>query len=326
MKTATRSICSLSPSLAAMLLLSQAVDGAAPAGLRQEVEVLEAGPTRIEQVKDGLYVIRGPFLPCTTRGCRPGGPDDGLIHEPGDVAVRMTPEGLILIDDKYPENVNDVLTLIRGVTSLPVRYVLNSHHHGDHVSGNATLRALGIDVIGHRNIRENFLKLNQPGAPNIVFADEAAIHLGGVEVRLLHLGRGHTNGDTILYFPDLKTVHMGDLVIDGMPVIDYRGGGSAIEFVRTIERLLAIDFDTAIPGHGRIMNRADVEAYKVRFDTMNQRMRALAKQGVRKEQLQTLEQVRASLRLADLGWDNSVSTTAFMTGIGAYYDEMAAAP
>lgn len=313
--------------LVASLLISQSGTTAQPdARLRQQVEVLEAGPTRIEQVKEGLYVVRGPFIPCTTRGCRPGGPDDGLIHEPGDVAVRVTPEGVILIDDKYPENVNDVLTLVRGVTSLPVRYVLNSHHHGDHVSGNATLRALGIDVIGHRNIRENFLRLNQPGAPNIVFADEAAIYLGGVEIKLMHLGRGHTNGDTILYFPDLKTVHMGDLVIDGMPVIDYRGGGSAIEFVRTIENLLKIDFDTAIPGHGRVMNRADVEAYKTRFDTMNQRMRALAKQGVRKEQLQTLEQVRASLRLADLGWDNSVSTTAFMTSIGAYYDEMAAAP
>ena len=71
--------------------------------LRQDVEVLTAGPTRIEQVKDGLYVIRGPFVPCGTRGCRPGGPDDGLIHEPGDVAARVTPEGVILVDDKYPE-------------------------------------------------------------------------------------------------------------------------------------------------------------------------------------------------------------------------------
>ncbi len=296
-----------------------------PSTLRQDVEVLQAGQMRIDKVKEGLYVVRGPFVPCATRGCRPNGPDDGLIHEPGDVAVRVTPEGLILVDDKYPENLVDVLAQVRSVSSLPVRYLLNSHHHADHVSGNANLRALGIDVIGHRNIRENFLKLKQPGEPNIVFADEAAVFLGGVEVRMLHYGRGHTDGDTILYFPDLKTIHMGDLVIDGMPVIDYRAGGSAIEFVKTIDRLLEIDFDTAIPGHGHVMTRAEVQAYRVRFETMNERLRDLIRRGLKKDQLQTLDQARIQLKLAELGWDNSVSTTAFMTSIGQYYDEMAAA-
>jgi cyclase len=294
--------------------------------LRQDVEILKPGPTRIDEVKNGLYVIRGPFVPCSTRGCRPGGADDGLIHEPGDVAVRVTSEGVILIDDKYPENLSDVMAALRSVTTLPVRYMLNSHHHGDHVSGNANIRAMGIDVIAHRNIRENFLRIKQPGEPNIVFADFSAVYLGGAEVQLHYLGRGHTNGDTVTYFPDLKTVHMGDLVIDGMPVIDYGGGGSAVEFVKTIDNMLKLDFDTAIPGHGRVMTRAEVEAYKGRFEEMNRRMRALAKQRVPKDQLKTLDQIRAALKLADLGWDNSVSTTASINSFSSYYDEMAAAP
>ena len=294
--------------------------------LRQDVEVLTAGPTRIDRVKENLYVIRGPFLPCTTRGCRPNGPDDGLIHEPGDVAVRVTPAGVILVDDKYPENLAEVMAQVRSVTPLPVRYLLNSHHHGDHVSGNANMRALGIDIIAHRNIRENFLRIKQPGEPNIVFADFGAVHLGGVEVQLWHLGRGHTNGDTIAYFPDLKTIHMGDLVIDGMPVIDYAGGGSAIEFVKTIDRMLELDFDTAIPGHGKVMTRAEVEAYGARFKEMNRRMRELARKGTPKDQLRTLEQVRTALQLADLGWEHSVSTTASINSFSQYYDEMRAAP
>jgi glyoxylase-like metal-dependent hydrolase (beta-lactamase superfamily II) len=293
--------------------------------LRQTVEILKQGPARIEKVKDNLYVIRGPFVPCTTRGCRPNGPDDGLIHEPGDVAVRVTPEGAILVDDKYPENLSDVLAQLRSVTALPVRYMLNSHHHGDHVSGNANVRAMGIDVIAHRNIRQNFLALKQPGEPNIVFADYGAVYLGGVEVQLFYFGRGHTNGDTVAYFPDLRTVHMGDLVIDGMPVIDYNGGGSATEFVTTIDRMLKLDFDTAIPGHGRVMTKADVQAYKVRFEAMNQRMRELVRRGVPKDQLKTLDQIRAQLRLAELGWDDSVSTTASINSFGQYYDEIAAA-
>ena len=293
--------------------------------LKQDLEKIVRGPMRIEKVKEGLYVIRGPFNPCGTRGCRPNGPDDGLFHEPGDVAVRVTPAGVILVDDKYPENVADVLVNMKSVTTQPVKYMLNTHHHGDHVSGNANIREMGIDVIAHKNIRENFLRLKQPGEPNIVFADQAAVYLGGVEVQMFYLGRGHTNGDTVIYFPDLKTVHTGDLIIDAMPVIDYGGGGSALEFIKTIDNLLKIDFDTMIPGHGRIMTKDDVRAYRVRFQTMNDRMRDLVRRGVPKEQLATLEQARAQLKLADLGWDNSVSTTAWLPNVGRYYDEIAAA-
>jgi len=144
-------------------------------------------------------------------------------------------------------------------------------------------------------------------------------------VRLLWLGRGHTNGDTVIYFPDLKTVHVGDLIIDGMPVIDYPGGGSAIEFLTTIDNLLKVDFDAVIPGHGKVMTKDDVRAYRVRFQTMNDRLRALIRSGVTKEQLATLDQARARLRLADLGWDDSVSTTTWFGGMSRYYDEMAAA-
>ena len=286
--------------------------------LRQITEKLAAGPMRIDKVKEGLYVIRGPFLKCTPQGCRPNGPDDGLIHEAGDVALRVTSEGLILIDDKFPENVADVLARVKSVSSLPVKYLLNTHHHFDHAGGNANIRAMGIDVIAHKNIRENFLRLNQPGAPNIVFRDQAAVHLGGIEVQLMYLGRGHTNGDTVIYFPDLKTVHTGDLIIDGMPVIDYSGGGSAIEFIQTIDNLLRIDFDTMIPGHGRIMTKDDVRAYRARFAEMNRRMRELARRGVPKNQAQ------AQLKLEDLGWANSVSTTTWASSIDRYYDELAA--
>ena len=285
--------------------------------LKQNTEKLTRGPMRTEKVKDGLYVIRGPFLPCGTRGCRPNGPDDGLIHEPGDVALRVTPEGLILIDDKYPENVPDVLAQVKAVSSLPVKYLLNTHHHGDHASGNVNIRQMGIDIIAHKNIRANFLRIKQPGEPNIVFADQAAVYLGGVEVQLFYLGRGHTNGDTVIYFPDLKTVHTGDLIIDGMPVIDYDAGGSAIEFVKTIDNLLKMDFDTMIPGHGRVMKKDDVRAYRARFAEMNRRMRDLARKKVPKDQVQ------AQLKLDDLGWGNSVSTSAWATSIGRYYDEMA---
>ena len=306
------------------VLLTAAAAVAQQFSLKQNVEVLKEGPIRADKVKDGLYVIRGPFLPCMT-GCRPGQAGDGLIHESGDVAVRVTPDGLIVVDDKFASQAAEVFAQVKKVSPLPVKYVLNSHHHGDHASGNAYARdALGVNIIAHRNIRENFLRIKQAGEPNITFASEAAVHLGGVEVQLRWCGRGHTNGDTVIYFPDLKTIHAGDLVIDAMPVIDYPAGGSAIEFISTIDTLLTLDFDTMIPGHGRIMTKDEVRAYRVRFQTMNERMRALIRRGVTKDQLRTLDQARAELKLADLGWDNSVSTTTWFSSLPQYYDELAA--
>ena len=291
--------------------------------LKQNVEILKEGPMRADKVKDGLYVIRGPFLPCMT-GCRPGQTGDGLIHESGDVAVRVTSEGLIVVDDKFASQAADVFATVKTVSALPVKYLLNTHHHGDHASGNAYVReTLGVNVIAHKNIRENFLRIKQAGEPNITFANEGAVYLGGIEVKLFWFGRGHTNGDTVVYFPELKTIHAGDLIIDAMPVIDYPGGGSALEFISTIDKLLALDFDTMIPGHGRIMTKDEVRAYRTRFHTMNERMRELIRKGVTKDQLKTLDQARAQLRLADLGWDNSVSTTTWFGGIAAYYDEIA---
>jgi glyoxylase-like metal-dependent hydrolase (beta-lactamase superfamily II) len=292
--------------------------------LKQNVEILKEGRIRADKVKEGLYVIRGPFLPCMT-GCRPGQTGDGLIHESGDVAVRVTSEGLIVVDDKFASQAADVFAQVKTVSPLPVKYVLNTHHHGDHASGNAYVRdTLGVNIIAHKNIRENFLRLKQAGEPNITFANEGAVYLGGIEVKMYWFGRGHTNGDTVIYFPDLKTIHAGDLIIDAMPVIDYPGGGSALEFISTIDKLLALDFDMMIPGHGRIMTKDEARAYRTRFQTMNERMRDVIRKGVTKEQMKTLDQARAQLRLADLGWDNSVSTTTWFGNFSSYYDEIAA--
>jgi glyoxylase-like metal-dependent hydrolase (beta-lactamase superfamily II) len=113
-------------------------------------------------------------------------------------------------------------------------------------------------------------------------------------------------------------VHAGDLIVDGMPVIDYAGGGSALEFVSTIGALLEVDFDTLIPGHGRLMTKQEVADYKARFEELNRRMRNLARSGV------TKSEVREKLYLDDLGWNHTVSTTTWETNLERHYEEMAA--
>jgi glyoxylase-like metal-dependent hydrolase (beta-lactamase superfamily II) len=276
-------------------------------------------PMRIEQVKDGLYVIRGPFNRCAPNGCTPAYSDDGLLHEAGDVAVRVTSEGLILVDNKYQENVAEILEKVKSVSTLPVKYVLNTHHHTDHAGGDATFIKT-TEIIAHRNVRENFLRNKQPGAPRVTFTDQASVFLGGVEARAYYFGRGHTNGDAVIYFPDLRVIHTGDLITEGMPVMDYRNGASAVEWVSVLDKILALDFDLVIPGHGPLLDRERIRSDRQKLATMNGRMAELAKQSV------PLDQVLARLRLQDLGWDHTVSTVAFTGGLSGYYDEMKSQP
>jgi glyoxylase-like metal-dependent hydrolase (beta-lactamase superfamily II) len=274
---------------------------------------------RVEKVKNDLYLLRGPFNRCAPNGCGGGYGDDGMLHEAGDVAVRVTSEGLIVVDDKYQENVAEVLEQIKRISPQPVRYLLNTHHHTDHAGGDATFIET-TQIIAHKNVRENFLRNKQPGAPRVTFTDQASVFLGGVEVRAYYFGRGHTNGDAVIYFPDLKVIHTGDLITEGMPVLDYNNGASAVEWVKTLDRVLALDFDVVIPGHGKLLTKERIRSDRQKLVTMNRRMKELAKKGV------PLDRVFNQLKLADLGWDHSVSTVAFKGGLKGYYEEMKAQP
>jgi len=276
-----------------------------------------AAPMRIEKVKDNLYLLRGPFNRCAPNGCGGGYGDDGMLHEAGDVAVRVTPEGLIVVDDKYQQNVAEILEKVKSISAQPIKYLLNTHHHTDHAGGDA-LFINTTEIIAHRNVRENFLRNKQPGAPRVTFTDQASVFLGGVEVRAYYFGRGHTNGDAVIYFPDLKVIHTGDLITEGMPVMDYNNGASAVEWVKVLDQILALDFDTVIPGHGKLLTKENIRSDRQKLVTMNQRMADLARKGV------PLEQLFDQLKLADLGWDRTVSTVAFKGGLKGYYEEMKA--
>jgi glyoxylase-like metal-dependent hydrolase (beta-lactamase superfamily II) len=273
-------------------------------------------PMQVEKVKEDLYMLRGPFNRCAPNGCGAYA-DDGFLHEAGDVAVRVTPEGLIVVDDKYEENAAEVMSRIKEISGRPIRYLLNTHHHTDHAGADATFIKT-TEIVAHRNVRENFRRNRQPGAPRVVFDSEASVFLGNVEARAYYFGRAHTNGDAVIYFPDLKVVHTGDLITEGMPVMDYANGASAIEWVTVLGRLLSLDFDVVIPGHGALLTKERVRSDREKLATMNERMLALVRERV------PLDQVFDRLHLADLGWDRTVSTVAFKGGLKGYYEEMEA--
>ena len=202
---------------AAVLAVAVVISAARPAAEQTITadELAELTAIRPVPGKNGLYVIPGY--------------DGGVTG--GNVAVRVTNDGVIIVDNKFPHSFRMIMSEVRKVTSLPIKYVLDTHHHGDHAGSNADFMAVG-EVISHKNARRNMLRNNQPGAPRIVFSDETSVFLGGVEARAHHFGRGHTNGDAVIYFPELRTIHTGDLFIWGQrsdgstlaPFMDYNNG------------------------------------------------------------------------------------------------------
>lgn len=249
----------------------------------------------IENVKDGLYMITGPG---------------------GNIGVRLTDEGVILIDDKYPQDFEEIQSLVASVSDLPVKYVINTHHHGDHSGSNASFLETA-EIVAHKNARDNIIRNNQEGAPRIIFMDETAVFLGGVEVQAHYLGTGHTNGDSVVYFPDLKTIHGGDLLHTTAPFIDYANGGSSRGWVGTLNGILRFDFDTAIPGHGPLMDRRGVLNFRNQMEAVRQRMTDLIRAGLRSED--ALDQIRDP----DLSW-TQVDGLFMNRSISGFYQEIAA--
>ena len=253
--------------------------------------------------KNGLYVIPGY--------------DGGVTG--GNVAVRVTNDGVILVDNKFPHSFAMITSEVRKVTSLPIRYVLDTHHHGDHAGSNADFMAVA-EVIAHRNARGNMVRNNQPGAPRVVFSRDTSVFLGGMEAQAHHFGRGHTNGDAVIYFPDLRTIHAGDLFIWGQrsdgstlsPFMDYNNGGSGLAWTATLDRVLELDFDTVIPGHGPILGRDEVRTFRDRMQTLADRMRAAIEAGVSRED------VPNRVETADLDWPFRPAA------LRAFYDEVVA--
>ncbi len=224
----------------------------------------------IQKLKDDLYVIG------VTKGVGAG-----------NVAVCVTDEGVILVDDMFDRNHDEILEKLRTVTDKPIKYVLNSHQHDDHAGGNAKMLAMNAEVISHRNARANMALLKQPGLARVTFSEEMDVYLGGKEVRARHYGRGHTGGDAVMYFPADKVIHTGDLFLTfpPQPFIDYANGGSALEWTKTLDEALKLDFDIAIPGHGPVSDRSGILKFRNEFQAMRDRISGMLHSGASKDQV-----------------------------------------
>jgi glyoxylase-like metal-dependent hydrolase (beta-lactamase superfamily II) len=237
------------------ILLIRGLAAAAFVGCAAIAYTQSTEPTKIETQKigDNMYVIHNDYVP-------------------GNTTVLVTNEGVILVDDKFPQDGDNILAEVKKITNQPVKYVVNTHFHGDHAGSNPTMQKAGALVVTSEAARKRIIEAKQGGPSNITFHETGHIYLGGEQVDLHYLGRAHTDGDIVALFPKQRVLAAGDMYANdpGTPeLVDFDGGGSAIAWPDTLNKALALDFDRAVPGHGTVTPKSGMA--KFRDDTLKLR-------------------------------------------------------
>jgi glyoxylase-like metal-dependent hydrolase (beta-lactamase superfamily II) len=238
----------------------------------------------------------------------------------GNIGVSVGSDGIVLVDDQFEPLVPKIEAALKTVSDQPVKFVLNTHFHGDHTNGNKVF-GLRSTVIAHDNVRKRLESdttfdfrphtTAPPHAlPVITFDHQVSVHVNGEEVRGLHVPAGHTDGDMVVFFTKSNVVHMGDDFFNGVfPFIDLEHGGTIKGYVAAVEKLLGeLPADVKIiPGHGPLATKADLANYLA----MLKETSAIVQKAV--DQGQTVEQLVAAKPLAKWDkWSWEISTDAFV--------------
>lgn len=218
----------------------------------------------------------------------------------GNVTVLVSSDGVLLIDDKFAMDHDGIMAELAKITAAPVRYVINTHLHQDHTGGNALLQALGAEVIASENARRIMAETQAAGLPNITLDDHLRIWFGGMPIDLYYFGRAHTDGDVVIHLPEQRIVVTGDLFATWEPyvhLIHYAAGGSARDWSRTLERALRLDFDTVIPGHSGVTDRATMAGYLAETIRLQEMVREMNRAR------RSRDDIAAMLRM-EFGWSD----------------------
>jgi cyclase len=227
----------------------------------------------------------------------------------GNLALSVGEDAVFLVDDQYAPMTPKIKAAIAAISSKPVRFVINTHWHGDHTGGNEAFAKSDAVIVAHENVRKRMSSdqlielMNMPvkaspkaALPVVTFTKDLSFHLNGEELHVFHVANGHTDGDAVVHFKTSNIVHMGDLYFNKLyPFIDTSSGGSVEGVIAAVDRVLAATDEKTrfIPGHGPLASRTDLMAYRSMLATVAPRIKALAKEG------KTLEQAIAAKPSAD---------------------------
>ncbi|MFI5170211.1 MAG: MBL fold metallo-hydrolase [Vicinamibacterales bacterium] len=257
-------------------VFAMALAAAVPAAAQQQdfsqVEI------KAEKVTDSVYMLTG-------RG--------------GNIGLSVGKSGSFLVDDQYAPLTDKILAVVKSVSPDPVRFLVNTHWHGDHSGGNENMGKAGVFIVAHENVRQRMSKENfnavfksttppspEGALPVVTFGEALTFHWNGDEIRVYHVPPAHTDGDSIVHFVKADVVHMGDLFFNGgYPFIDTSSGGKVDGVIAAADRVLgAISEKTrVIPGHGPLATKADLLAYRDVVKAVRDRVAKLKAEGKTKE-------------------------------------------
>lgn len=225
-----------------------------------------------------------------------------LVGRGGNIGVSAGEDGVFLIDDQYAPLTEKIRAAVAKINDRPIRFVLNTHWHGDHTGGNENLGGAGALIVAHDNVRERMsveqfmerfdrtVPPSPPAAlPVITYTDAVTFHLNGDEIHAFHVAPAHTDGDSVVHFRKANVLHMGDVFFHGMyPFIDLGSGGSARGVLDAVNRALELaDGDTkVIPGHGPLADEAALTAYRDMLADVIGKVEALVAEGKSLEEVQ----------------------------------------
>jgi glyoxylase-like metal-dependent hydrolase (beta-lactamase superfamily II) len=212
----------------------------------------------------------------------------------GNLALSIGEDAAFLVDDQFAPLSARIKAAIAKISPKPVRFVLNTHWHGDHTGGNEAFGRAGSVIVAHENVRRRmsseqfneFFKSRTPASPKaalpvVTFTSDLVFHMNGDEIHAFHVPNAHTDGDAIVHFRRANVLHMGDVFFNKLyPFIDTDSGGSLAGTIAAADRILAMvgDDTRIVPGHGPLATKADLQAYRTMLATVQERVQALVRE------------------------------------------------
>ena len=229
------------------------------------------------------------------------GPVYMLEGSGGNIGVLVGNDGVMLVDDEFAPLSEKIKKAIGAISDKPIRFIINTHFHGDHTDGNKIFGSEGSVIVAQENARKRmttdyFFKafkqeqkaMTYEGLPKITFAESITFNMNGETVQVIHIKNAHTDGDAAIYFKESNVLHTGDAFVRyGLPFIDDQGGGTIDGMINGAEQMLKMinDETKIIPGHGQLSSKKDLQDYKKMLQTVRSRVADGIKAGKTMDQI-----------------------------------------